>query len=88
LALEAILKGEQDLAEAGDADQDLLIKLGMVPAQSGLPPKETEDDEKQEVRPRSGRSQKRQPGERKPGRDSVGPKPDEEPGGEAYQAVG
>lgn len=40
LALEAILKGEQDLAEAEDADQDLLIKLGMIPAGSQLTPQE------------------------------------------------
>lgn len=88
LALEAILKGEQDLAEAEDADQDLLIQLGMVPAQSQLTPQDAGGDEKREVRPRSARSQKRQPGERRPGRDAVGSKPREQPSGEANQAVG
>src|SRR6266487_3976670 len=88
LALEAILKGEQDFAEAEDADQDLLIKLGMAPARSPAEKENPGVDEKQGVQPHSPRRQKRQPGERRSGRDSIGSEPIQQPSDEANQAVG
>lgn len=88
LALEAILKGEQDFAEAEDADQDLLVKLGMAPARTPAEKEHTGVDEQQEGQSRSPRRQNRQPGERRPGRDSIGSEPIQQPGDEVNQAVG
>jgi hypothetical protein len=88
LALEAILKGEQDFAEAPDADQDLLIKLGMAPAKTPAEKENTGVDGQQEVQPHSPHRQKRQPGERRPGRDSIGSEPRYQPNDEVNQAVG
>src|SRR5205807_8130591 len=55
LVLEAILKGEQDFAEAEDADQDLLSKLGMLPSRLPAEKEKTGVSEKPDIQPQSPR---------------------------------
>ncbi|GAC1698446.1 MAG: ATP-binding protein [Ktedonobacteraceae bacterium] len=75
LALESILDAEKDLLEAENADQELLIKLGMRSVK----------DAAQTHSPR----RSLRPGERVPGRDTIGDEPhqDERSGNEINQAV-
>jgi AAA domain len=74
LALEEILNGEADLAEADDADEDLLKNLGLIASN----PSEEEKNgaapggQEQAAVPRSQRGHKLKPGQRALGRDPIG----------------
>ena len=72
LALEAILDGEGDFAEAEDADQDLLEQLGMVPSEPTTKQEDTPATEQPVQQTPTHRRQKLQLGERAPGRDPIG----------------
>lgn len=77
VALEAILEGEKDFLETEDADQALLIKLGL---RQTIPPENRMEAIAATLPTGSPPGMARRPGERAPGRDLVGSLPQDQEG--------